>query len=183
MCKKSSTCILAYQALSFIDQKTIYRISSLHSINHPTDPNHRIHLIEGGAQTPVVNLPNKSFNIWRYPPRLLLDARGRQHIIAMYEAGEQPNIRDYLVGSDDEPTIIRATTEVKGKLIGFQASQGSHGRMIALMQMNDTGNQTAESSGNNSYLAAQNPWLQQQFSTPLELRDRRFVVGRRPAAC
>ena len=47
---------------------------------------------------------------------------------------------------------------------------------------NDTGNQTAESSVNNSYLAAQNPWLQQQFTTPLELRDRRFVVGRRPAA-
>ena len=46
---------------------------------------------------------------------------------------------------------------------------------------NDTGNQTAESSVNNSYFAAQNPWLQQQFTTPLELRDRRFVVGRRPA--
>jgi hypothetical protein len=108
----------------------------------PTDPNHRIHLIQGGVQTPAVNLPNKSFNIWRYPPRLLLDAKGRQHIIAMYEAGEQPSIRDYLIGSDDEPSIIRAAKEVKGKLIGFQASQGSKGRMVALMEMNDTGNNT-----------------------------------------
>jgi hypothetical protein len=108
----------------------------------PTDPNHRIHLIEGGVQTLAVNLPNKSFNIWRYPPRLLLDATGRRHIIAMYEAGEQPSIRDYLIGSADEPSIIRAAKEVKGKLIGFQASQGSHGRMVALMEMNDTGNNT-----------------------------------------
>jgi hypothetical protein len=47
---------------------------------------------------------------------------------------------------------------------------------------NDTDNQTAESPVNNSYVAAQNPWLQQQFSTPLELGDRPLVVGRRPAA-
>ena len=47
---------------------------------------------------------------------------------------------------------------------------------------NDTENQTTESPFNNSYLAAQNPWLQQQFSTPLELGDRPLVVGRRPAA-
>ena len=47
---------------------------------------------------------------------------------------------------------------------------------------NDTDNQTAESPVNSSYLAAQNPWLQQQFSTPLELDDRPLVIGRRPAA-
>ena len=47
---------------------------------------------------------------------------------------------------------------------------------------NETGNQTAESPVNNSYLAAQNPWLQRQFSTPLELGGRPLVVGRRPAA-
>ena len=46
---------------------------------------------------------------------------------------------------------------------------------------NDTDNQTAESPVNDSYLAAQNPWLQQQFSTPLELGDRPLVIGRRPA--
>ena len=47
---------------------------------------------------------------------------------------------------------------------------------------NETDSQTAESPVNNSYLAAQNRWLQQQFSTPLELGDRPLVVGRRPAA-
>jgi hypothetical protein len=47
---------------------------------------------------------------------------------------------------------------------------------------NETDNQTAESPVNNSHLAAQNRWLQQQLSTPLELGDRPLVVGRWPAA-
>jgi pSer/pThr/pTyr-binding forkhead associated (FHA) protein len=47
---------------------------------------------------------------------------------------------------------------------------------------NDIDNQTAELPVNNSHLAAKNPWLQQQFSNPLVLGDRPFVVGRRPAA-
>jgi hypothetical protein len=47
---------------------------------------------------------------------------------------------------------------------------------------NETDNQTAEAPVNNSYIAAHNPWLRQQFSTPLELGDRPLVVGRRPAA-
>ena len=47
---------------------------------------------------------------------------------------------------------------------------------------NDTDNQTVESPVNNSYLAAENPWLQQQFPTPLELGDGPLVIGRRPAA-
>src|SRR5580692_1368839 len=47
---------------------------------------------------------------------------------------------------------------------------------------NDTHNQTVESPVDNSYLAAENPWLQQQFPTPLELGGRPLVIGRRPAA-
>jgi hypothetical protein len=47
---------------------------------------------------------------------------------------------------------------------------------------NDTDNQTVESPVDNSYLAAENPWLQQQFPTPLELGGRPLVIGRRPAA-
>jgi hypothetical protein len=47
---------------------------------------------------------------------------------------------------------------------------------------NETDNQTADSPVNNSYLAAENPRLQRQFSAPLELGDRPLVVGRRPAA-
>ena len=34
----------------------------------------------------------------------------------------------------------------------------------------------------NAYLAAKNPWLQRQLHIPLELSDRRFVVGRRPVS-
>jgi hypothetical protein len=33
-----------------------------------------------------------------------------------------------------------------------------------------------------AYLAAKDPWLQRQLHIPLELSDRRFVVGRRPVS-
>lgn len=102
----------------------------------------RIHLIENGTQTPAMELPGKIGDTWVYPPKLLLDAKGRRHIIAMYLAGERPNVQDYLVGSDDEPTVIRATKEVRDKLHGFQAYQGPNGRMVAIMEMNDTGKDT-----------------------------------------
>jgi hypothetical protein len=46
----------------------------------------------------------------------------------------------------------------------------------------DVDNQTAGSSGNDLYFAAKNPWLRQQFHTPLRLGDLPFVVGRRPLA-
>ena len=45
----------------------------------------------------------------------------------------------------------------------------------------DADNQTAEPSINSPYLAAKNPWLQQQFCSPLGLADLPFIVGRRPA--
>ena len=51
-----------------------------------------------------------------------------------------------------------------------------------MIYWNDIHNQTAESPVNNSLLTAKNPWLQQQFSAPLVLDERPFVVGRRPAA-
>jgi hypothetical protein len=96
-------------------------------------------VVENGQVGPIISLPYLSFHASRDVPILLLDASGRKHVIAMYYGGENPNIRDYLVGSDDEPTIIRATPNGKGTVDGFQAYQGPGGRMIAIMQMNDTG--------------------------------------------
>ena len=107
----------------------------------PTVPN-TILLIENGTQKPAIVLPGPVYETWQYPPILLVDAQGRRHIIALYRGGEQPNVRDYLVGSDEEPTVIRASREVTGKLYGFQAYQGPRGRMIVVMQMNDTGTDT-----------------------------------------
>jgi hypothetical protein len=69
----------------------------------------------------------------------LLDAKGKQHVIALYLAGEHPNVRDYMLGSEDEPTVIRAAVGLNGVIEGFQAYQGPGGRMVAIMQMNDTG--------------------------------------------
>jgi hypothetical protein len=57
----------------------------------------------------------------------------------LYPAGEHPNIRDYLIGTDEDPVIIRSAAAIKGSVNGFQAYQGPNGRMIAVMQMNDSG--------------------------------------------
>lgn len=99
----------------------------------------RYELIENGAAGPWIDLPELSFHGWRDIPTLLVDAAGRRHVLVLYPAGEHPNIRDYLIGTDDEPVVIRATSSVKGTVDGFQAFQGPGGRMVAIMQMNETG--------------------------------------------
>lgn len=106
------------------------------------DTTNKFHLIENGMETPAIELPGRTFDTWVDPPRLLLDAQGRRHVIAWYKTGEQPHIRDYVLGSEAEPAIIRSAKEVKGNIIGFQAYQGPAGRMVVTMQMNDTGKDT-----------------------------------------
>ena len=100
---------------------------------------YRYQLFEKGKPGPFLDLPDLSFHAWRDIPKLLVDAQGKRHVIVLYPAGEHPSVRDYLIGTDEEPTIIRQTTGPKATLDGMQACQGPNGRMIALMQMNDTG--------------------------------------------
>lgn len=99
----------------------------------------RYQLIENGAMGAFVDLPELSFHAWRDIPTLLVDAAGKQHAVALYPAGEHPNIRDYVLGSEDDPEVIRETAGIKGTVDGFQAYQGPNGRMVAVMQMNDSG--------------------------------------------
>jgi hypothetical protein len=99
----------------------------------------RYELIENGKAGEGIELPALSFHASKDIPTLLLDAKGRRHIIALFLAGEHPNIRDYPLGSDDEPAVIRAAAGLNGIIDGFQACQGPVGRMVAIMQMNDTG--------------------------------------------
>jgi hypothetical protein len=107
---------------------------------HPPD----YELMENGKTGQIIKLPELSFHASKDIPTLLLDAKGKQHVIALYLAGEHPNIRDYLLGSEDEPTVIRAAVGLNGAIDGFQACQGPGGRMVAIMQMNDTGERGAE---------------------------------------
>ena len=112
-----------------------------HGVGHPEN-NNRIHIAENGGESLALRLPGNDRDLWVCPPKLMVDAKGQRHIIAWYNAGEQPNIRDYVLGSEAEPSVIRAAKEVKGKILGFQAFQGPAGRMVVLMQMNDTGKET-----------------------------------------
>ena len=113
--------------------------------HHPgvnPEPNNRFHIVENGGEKLALELPGNVYDYWKCPPTLLVDAKGQRHIIAWYVRGEQPSIRDYVLGSEAEPAIVRASKEVTGKVIGFQAFQGPAGRMVVLMEMNDTGKNT-----------------------------------------
>lgn len=96
-------------------------------------------LVEHAKPGPLLELPDLSFHGWNDAPVLLVDAAGRRHAIALFFGGERHNIRDYVLGSDDEPTVIRAVGQPGGSIRGFQAFQGPGGRMVALMEINDTG--------------------------------------------
>jgi hypothetical protein len=104
----------------------------------------RYELIENGKAGESIQLPELSFHAAKDIPTLLLDAKGKRHVIALYLAGEHPNIRDYQLGSDDEPTVIRAAAGLNAIIDGFQAYQGPGGRMVAVMQMNDTGERSTD---------------------------------------
>ncbi len=99
----------------------------------------RYQLFESGKPGAYMDLPDLSYHAWRDIPTLLVDASGKKHVLVLYPFGEHPSVRDYLIGTDLEPTIVRQTAGTKGTLDGFQAYQGPGGRMIAVMQMNDTG--------------------------------------------
>lgn len=99
-------------------------------------------LIENGSQKSAVDLPGLTSGYWAYPPTLLVDSLGMRHVITMYPSGEQPNVRDYPMGSDVEPKTIRSVKGNAGKLLGLEAFQSSAGQMAAIMRMNDTGNKT-----------------------------------------
>jgi len=99
----------------------------------------RYQLIERGKAGPFIDFPELSYHGWASFPRLLVDAEGRSHLVALYPKGERPNIRDYTIGSDEEPDVIRQAASVKGTVDGFQAFQGPGGRMVAVFQMNDAG--------------------------------------------
>ncbi len=96
-------------------------------------------LIENKKTGPVIELPELSFHSWRDRPTLLVDAKGRRHAIVLFPAGEHPNIRDYLIETEEEPVVIRQAAAIKGTTDGFQAYQGPGGRMVVVMQMNDSG--------------------------------------------
>jgi len=109
-------------------------VAAVLSVHNSVSGKSRYEVIENGKAGQIIDLPELSFHAWYDMPTLLVDAKGRQHVIALYLAGEHPNFRDYLIGSDDEPTVILAAKGIKGICDGFQAYQGPGGRMVVIMQ-------------------------------------------------
>ena len=129
-------------------------------------------LIEHGKAGPRLSLPELSYHGWSDIPRLLIDAAGRRHVIALYVAGEHPNVRDYRIGTDEDPVVIRETVGIKGSVQGFQAYQGPGGRMVVIMQMNDTG----ERADGETYVSVSTGG---EWSTPVNVTNN---AGRRSFA-
>ncbi len=129
-------------------------------------------LIENKKIGPMLELPELSFHSWQDRPTLLIDAKGRRHAIVLYPAGERPNIRDYLIGTEEEPTIIRQAAAIKGTADGFQAYQGPGGRMVVVMQMNDSG----ERASGETYVSISSG---EGWSTPVNVTNN---AGRRSFA-
>lgn len=114
-------------------------VAAVTSNHAPTSGKSVFRLIEDGKEGETWTFPDLSYHGYSDIPTLLIDAAGKRHVIALWYGGERPNVRDYVVGTDNEPTVIRAAAQVKGSVEGFQACQGPGGRMVVIMQMNDSG--------------------------------------------
>ena len=73
------------------------------------------------------------------PPMLMLDEKGREHLILIPEMAETTCVRDYTLSTDggkvtlgDDPVTVIATKDASGALGGFQAAQGPGGRMMVI---------------------------------------------------
>jgi hypothetical protein len=98
----------------------------------------RIVIAEGGRQTLAVTLPNPIYHQFGYPPALLVDAQGRNHVIVDFAGGEKHSVRDYL-GTTGQYTVLKTEMPVNFPLRGFQAGQGPAGTMGVVLEMDDTG--------------------------------------------
>ncbi|MDE2126060.1 MAG: exo-alpha-sialidase [Armatimonadetes bacterium] len=96
----------------------------------------RIAIVEGGKQTTAVTLPTST--VETYPPWLLVDAQGRNHIIVDFGGGEEHSVRDYVAGTG-QYTVLKTETPVHFPIRGFQAGQGPAGTMAVVMELNANG--------------------------------------------
>lgn len=140
-------------------------VALVESVHDPVRGKSRYEIIENGKAGEVIDLPELSFHAWADIPTLLVDAKGKHHVIAMNLGGENRTIRDYPVGSNEEPTVIRAAAPVKGKIDSFQARQGPNGEMIVIMQVNDSG----ELGESDSFVALSNG--EGKWSSPVNVTN------------
>ena len=93
-------------------------------------------LVENGMETPALTVAGSYWQSDSSPATLLLDSKGKQHIIILIAAGEHQTIRDYTPGSDADPRIILTAKEPAPVCAGFQAFQGPGGKMAVITQTN-----------------------------------------------
>ena len=77
------------------------------------------------------------------PPALMLDDKGREHLLLIPEVAETPSVRDYLLTTDggkvtlgDDP-VAAISTKATGAVGAFQVAQAPGGRMMVMSIQRD----------------------------------------------
>ncbi len=98
---------------------------------------YRYQVFEKGKPGAFLEIPDLSYHAVRDVPKLLIDAQGKRHVVTLWPKGEHASVRDFLIGTDEEPTVIYQASGAKGTLNGMQAYQGPGGRMVVCIQNSD----------------------------------------------
>lgn len=129
-----------YSALDgYVDAAGTAHFIAIVRAAHDAEASSLIEFFDGDKRSPAIRLPSPYMEVWTNPPKLLVDAKGRHHVITLYNAGAQPVFSDCVLGSDDKPVVILAPKNPKRTCLGFQAYQGPNGRMAVVMQTSDAG--------------------------------------------
>jgi hypothetical protein len=100
-------------------------------------------LIDGRSERPLFKASrfgpgnSSSTHFGDGPVELFRDAAGREHAVVLDLKSPRPALVDLVVGSDEEPTVIRGVAEPRGEVRGFNLVQGRDGRVALLMRMRD----------------------------------------------
>lgn len=77
------------------------------------------------------------------PPALVRDAGNRTHLVLLDSQSDRAGLVDYLTSDKFSFTTVYRLKEKNGRFMGAQVRQGPQGQWVALMELQDTADQTA----------------------------------------
>ncbi len=94
---------------------------------------------DGTTDRMLFNFGNYGYYFGYYGnmPELLVDAKGKEHILIGDARGDRKRVLDFDPAAPGTPVVVREAPVVEGELRTFQAVQGTDGRLAALMTFRD----------------------------------------------
>jgi hypothetical protein len=77
-------------------------------------------------------------NFLIYPPNLIVDANGGEHIITLDLGADKPAVIDIPLAKGARPTVVRETASADGTVMTFQAVAGPEGRAMAFVGLTES---------------------------------------------